>query len=484
MAKARIALVLPNSMAVRNTLETGVLAELAQLGDLEVAVLTPYAANAEAVARLGAPGFTWVDLNQPGPDPGLTYGGPLATVARLAQRLTARLLRPWVGFAQLVYRFNQVRGFAGHRQKTALPPEDRRREALAGNFADPALGRPWPDSRALLRLFYALHYARWYSEPRVEAFCERFRPDLMVLHHLQNEAVRPWANAARRRGLPLLGVVGSWDQPTTKGPLVAGVDRYLVQSRRMREELRLYHGVGEEQVEVTGWPQMDVYRQPGVIAPREELLAELGLPPGRRFVLLGANSARLGAHEISIAAFLAKSLAQGLAQGLAAGQHGPDCSLVIRPHPKDGAWRERFGHLHAPPGVIVLPAELGRLHFLASLLTHAEVLVASSGSICLDAIALDTCVINLAFDGDLRVDPARRSARWLELDHYAPVVASGGLRLAASYEDLAQALAAYLDNPALDAAGRARCRAEQLEPLDGQSSRRVARAIARMAGLD
>jgi hypothetical protein len=468
-------MVLPNSMVIRNVLEAPVLAELAARGELEIAVLTPYAANAAAVAALGAVQVRWVDLTRPAIGAGLGYGGPAAVAARLLQRAAARLLRPWVGFPQLVYRFNQVQGFAGHRQKMALPPAEREREARAGNYADPALGRPLPGSRALLELIYRLHYARWYGEPLVEAFCDGFRPDLMVLHHLQNEVVRPWANAARRRGVPVLGVVGSWDQPTTKGPLVAGVDRYLVQSRRMREELRLYHGVPEERVEVTGWPQMDVYRRPGVIGPREELLAELGLPPGRRFILLGANSPRLGAHEPPVAAFLA--------QGLAAGDYGPDCSLVIRPHPKDGAWRERFGHLHAPPLVVVTPPELGRLHFLANLLTHAGLLLASFGSICLDAIALDTCVVNLVFDGGLEVPAHRSVAQWKDLDHYRPVVASGAMRLVASFDELAQAVAAYLDDPSLDATQRALCRAEQLEPLDGRSSHRVAQAIARMAGL-
>lgn len=475
MAKARVALVLPNSMVIRNTLETTVLAELAALGNLDLAVLTPYAVDARTVATLGAPHVTWVDLNRPAPGAGLTYGGPAATAARLAQRLSARLLSPWVGFPQLVYRFNQVHGFVGHRQKKAFPPEARAREAQAGNFTDPALGRPAPDSRVLLGLCYRLYHARWYGEPMVEAFCDGFRPDLMVLNHLQNETVRPWANAARRRGVPVLGVVGSWDQPTTKGPLVAGVDRYLVQSRRMREELTLYHGVPEELVEVTGWPQMDVYRQPGVIAPREDILAELGLPADRRFILLGANSARLGAHEPSVAAFMAERITDG--------EFGPDCSLVIRPHPKDQAWRERFGHLHAPPWVVVTPPELGRLHFLANLLAHAGLLLASFGSICLDAVALDTCVVNLVFDGGLEVPPHRSVALWQDLDHYRPVVATGGLRMVASFEELARAVAAYLADPSLDAAGRARCRAEQLEPLDGQSSRRVAQAIARMAGL-
>lgn len=89
--------------------------------------------------------------------------------------------------------------------------------------------------------------------------------------------------------------------------------------------------------------------------------------------------------------------------------------------------------------------------------------------------------MGLGFDGDLEVLAAQSVRCWYELDHYQPVVASGGLRLAESYDQLDQALAAYLADPGLDAAGRARCRAEQLEPLDGQVSRRLVAATRRAA---
>lgn len=40
---------------------------------------------------------------------------------------------------------------------------------------------------------------------------------------------------------------------------------------------------------------------------------------------------------------------------------------------------------------------------------------------------------------------------------------------------------AYLEDPATDAAGRERCRREQLEPLDGQASARLVELIAAQA---
>ncbi len=471
--RARVALVLANAMAVRNTLQSPVLGELAGRDDLEVAFLTPSPADRQIIAAQNAPHLTWALLSRPLEGAGLSQGGPARMLARLAGRLAMRGLRPWAGFGNLVYRFNEMRGFRGHAQKKALPPERRAREAQAGNFVEPALGRPWPASRALFDLLNNLYHATWHDEPAVEAFLDQYRPDLLALHHVQFESVRPWSAGARRRGIPILGVVASWDQPTTKGPLCPGLGRVLVQSRQMRDELERHHGVPPQRVEVVGWPQMDIYLQPGVIRPRADLLAELGLGPTRRLVLLGANSARLGPHEPGIAAHLARVLAADPAT--------QDVTLVIRPHPNDNDWEARFGGLKRPPAVLVLPAEWGRLDFLANLLAHAQVVLASAGTICLDAIALDTCTVGLGFDGDLVVPHHQSVRRWYELDHYAPVAASGGLRVVGGFDELDRAVAAYLADPNRDREGRALCRAEQLEPFDGLASRRLVQALAREA---
>jgi hypothetical protein len=124
---------------------------------------------------------------------------------------------------------------------------------------------------------------------------------------------------------------------------------------------------------------------------------------------------------------------------------------------------------------------MGRLDHLANLLYHADVLLASQGSISLDAAALDTCVINIAFDGDLEVDHFASIRRWYEMDHYAPVVRSGGTRMVSSYEELDRAIIDYLRNPDKDRLGRDRLRQEQLEPFDGQASERLVKLIVKEA---
>ena len=468
-------MLLPNNMAVRNTLETPVLEELAAREDLEVCFLTPSPDHAAKITSACGERFTWSDMGNPtGKSLPLSHGSAGVVWRRLAERALMKPFRQWAGWGNLVFRFNERAGFTGHRFKKKLPPERRERENLAGNYPDPRFGRPFPSSRFIYNLIYRLYHTTWYSEPAVEAFFDDYEPDLLVIHNVQNQAIRPWISAARRRSMPMLGIVGSWDQPTSKGPMPPGLGCIILQSQIMKEQLITHHEVPAEKSEVTGWPQMDIYKRQGSIGSKADLYQELGLDPERRIILFGGNSARLGGHEPSIARHLANQACEEA--------WGSNVSLVIRPHPNDHSWAERFTALHKPPMVTVLPNESGRLLFLADLLDHASVVLASVGTILLDAVGMDTCVVNIAFDGDLSLGYYDSIRRWAELDHFRPVLASGGVASANSFEQMDEAIRSYLTDPELHAEGRARCRKEQLKPFDGKAACRLADIIVREAG--
>jgi hypothetical protein len=177
----------------------------------------------------------------------------------------------------------------------------------------------------------------------------------------------------------------------------------------------------------------------------------------------------LGQHEPAIAEHIASQLSQG--------KYGPSCTLLIRPHPKDSEWRKRFERCATYQNTILQPPEFGRLEYLTNLIAHAAVLIASQGSICLDAIALGTCVVNVAFDGDLDVSSEYSIKRWYELDHYAPLVANRATYMAESFDEIDTGIIEYLNNPEKDAAGRELVVKEQLEPFDGNASLRLADLI-------
>ena len=197
------------------------------------------------------------------------------------------------------------------------------------------------------------------------------------------------------------------------------------------------------------------------------ILAELGLPSDYRYVLMGAYPERLGHHEPALCARLAQTLARQ-----------DKCALVIRCHPLDIKWKERFYALHGPPNTIVIAPELDNLMRMANQIRHAELVLSSAGTILLDAIALDTPAVAIAMED--KTEPYYdRVARRYDMEHWAAVVATGGLPLARSPEELMSIIGETLADRQRDAEGRRRLRAEHLEPLDGRSAERLVDAIAR-----
>jgi len=185
---------------------------------------------------------------------------------------------------------------------------------------------------------------------------------------------------------------------------------------------------------------------------------------------MGASPERLGHNEPRIAGDLATALAQ------------QDCALVIRVHPNDRTWRERFLPLHCPPHVVVLPPELGDMQRMAAQIRNAAVLLSPAGSILLDAIALDTPAVALAFENDDEPYDDRLARRY-EMEHWADIVASGGISLARSQRDLEALVTAALSDRSSGAEQRAFVRRQFLEPLDGGVADRIVAAIRRAAGV-
>jgi hypothetical protein len=67
-------------------------------------------------------------------------------------------------------------------------------------------------------------------------------------------------------------------------------------------------------------------------------------------------------------------------------------------------------------------------------------------------------------------------------EHYAPLVASGGIRLAHSWEELLDLMVAAVDAPERDRDRRARMVADECGPVDGHAAERVARTLITLAG--
>ncbi|NJL92785.1 MAG: hypothetical protein HC915_03205 [Anaerolineae bacterium] len=222
-SRARLAMVIPNGMAVRTIFETPVLAQLAALDGWQVDLLTPRAEDAARIASLQAPHLRWRAFQAPAMP---TRNAPAPGRRLLSgwhRALEATIFRERAQFPNLYYRFNSLSGFTAHRHKMQMSAERRAQEAEAGHYVHAHYGHPRPLSWRLLRAVYAFYYAGWQGgDSRVEAYFDQERPGLVLFVHVQNHAIRPYSVAARRRGVPMLGFITSWTNPppAARWPLV------------------------------------------------------------------------------------------------------------------------------------------------------------------------------------------------------------------------------------------------------------------------
>jgi hypothetical protein len=174
------------------------------------------------------------------------------------------------------------------------------------------------------------------SDPRVDAFLEVRRPDLLVVTPL----IQPGApqaeflRSARALGIRTAFSVASWDNLTNKGVIHGPVDLVTVWNEMMKREAVELHGVPSERVVVTGAQPFDHWFDWHASADRGEFCRRVGLPADRPYLLyLGSSRFVAPEEEPYVRAWL---------QALRASESPAlrDVGVMVRPHPQNAdQWR-------------------------------------------------------------------------------------------------------------------------------------------------
>ena len=324
-----------------------------------------------------------------------------------------------------------------------------------------------------------LKRAAWDITPSIEHLRAR-RPAVVVATSCISWLEEPMLRAARALGIPTLGCVQSFDHLTDRSS-TADCDHYAVWNGRMKDQLLRYHSVRHpSQVHVTGTPQFDFHVQDAFRWSRAETLGRLGLATGERYVLYAANTYAQTPTEPELVGELAARC-----------NDVPELRahrIVVRLHPNDDF--TRWERLPTVDARIVVSHPSGRQeHFagpedqarLVSTLLHADVCHNMWSSMSLDAAAVGTPVVCVAFAGR-RGTPEDRFTRMVyDTDFFRPIVESGGVRMARDIDELVGETVAYVSDRARDEPSRRRLAEQECGPLDGHSAERVATLIASIA---
>jgi hypothetical protein len=385
----------------------------------------------------------------------------MADDVTILKRLDRRL-DSVAGFYPLSLRQSMRHGFNRERMHRGHP----------NWFLDPDRGGPLPQSETLDRALVKWHYGRLRYLPRPLLDALRRERPAVALANTQMHSVVPFIVGARRAGLPVVGHIASWDHTVGKGIVPPGLRRYIVQNDVMRDDLVRYHGVERDRVVVTGWPQTDVFHRRRPRAEFDDVVRGLGLDPTRPVVLVMGNSPTNTPYEKH---FVDRLVAWWEETGA-----GRRFSLLFRPHPRDGEWRERFSAAVFRENAAVQESSFTDLETLAVLLQHGDVVVSNAGTILLDALVNDRPAVCVLYD-----EGAPPGESWalknVSGEHYKSLIESEAFYRADDFGGVTAAIERALAHPGELAAERARVAREVVGEIDGRAGERVADAITTAA---
>jgi hypothetical protein len=289
-------------------------------------------------------------------------------------------------------------------------------------------------------------------------------------------------HAAQRLGLALITSILSFDNITTRPPLPVTFDRYLVWNRFNEDEiLRAYPTVGAHQIAVVGPAQFDFYGDPALVEDRQVWCDGLDLPADAPTVLFGAGPPSITPHEPQYLDHILAAIDDGRLPA--------DLRVVLRRHPVDRP--ERWSHVVDHPavhfddpwpkteGLRLGQADMGAAQVvgLCSTLAHTDVHVNTSSTLTLDGAFYDKPQIGPAYDLEGGRRQRRRAIDLYRREHFVPIVASGGLELARSPEELVGQIASALRWPERLAPQRQTMLDEMCAATDFHATDRVAAEV-------
>lgn len=345
--------------------------------------------------------------------------------------------------------------------------------------------KPW-------REFLRSLYFRFGEDYATDLF-EKYRPDLLFAANMFSPEDCRLLRQAKKLGVKTVTIAKSWDVLTTKAYPRVKADRIVVYHEYNRREAIAIGDYRPHQVVVTGFPQFDVYTEPGVIRSREEFCANAGLDPNTRFVLYGLPGDWKSPDTKAILSELDRRIREGAFER--------PLQILARAHPK---YRDSSEGLASPHIVFDRPGTyFGKgsefsidssastmqwtfrdddIIHLANSIFHSDAVINVDSTLTLDAAALDRSSILIGFDGDRKLPYKKSIAYIYERDHYRHVLATKAAPLVKSHDELQSAIREFLNNPQYLKEELAVLKRDLLYKTDGQSGKRMGNAVLEVIG--
>lgn len=321
---------------------------------------------------------------------------------------------------------------------------------------------------------------------------EKYKPDLLVVSSLGTFDYDQFLmREARRRNIPSVSVILSWDNTTTRGMPGAVPDHVVAWTGIMKKELIDQNDIHPGKIFIGGVAHFDHYYRDETFYSRKELCERLNLDKDKKILFFVTKSPNGYAWNADIAGMILRAINENTIS--------VSCQLLARLHPiyyrrQNGKYlfqnflaqfyqldKDHDGFSLNEPIIdsgnmnYSMPEEEKNL--LASILKHSDVMINIFSTLNLEASIFDIPIVNVCFEGTSYDGPEK--ARYdIALDehqtHNQRVVRTGGVMMARNEEQLIEYINRALEDPETGKEGRKIIREQEVGPFPGNAGEKIA----------
>ncbi|PIR69977.1 MAG: hypothetical protein COU47_00905 [Candidatus Niyogibacteria bacterium CG10_big_fil_rev_8_21_14_0_10_46_36] len=317
--------------------------------------------------------------------------------------------------------------------------------------------------------------------PEFERAVQAYKPSLVLM---PTPGLKPFeAQAviqARKFNIPTVAMNFSWDNLTTNFGHTRKTDYLICWNQMQYDDALSIHRYTPDHVFIGGPIRFDYYFDSSIpLVGREDFLRSKGLDPHKKTILI-TSVTKAYPFQVELLGRIIALRDSGKIKG--------SPNIFFRVHPRDlietysafanteRVYMEKAGaEISNTNGKKYTEMTKEDLLNLKHTLMYADVNVNHRSTVTIECCIFHTPVVNITFDDVYGMMYKER--------HYEPVLRHGAAVLAKTDEELAGAINAYLDNPALHETKRQTLLREFIPHHDGKSYERNINLIERIAAL-
>jgi hypothetical protein len=285
MQKAKILLLFPDGVGIRNYLYSGVFQEAEEdlvlfhnFDEETIKTLKEYTSLSDAI-----------------------------TIPKYKESIKEKFLRELICLSRLYYNAKKV------ENTTLLTNWNWNQKTLSKKLFYKIIEKTAPffkkyDTILKLERSYqkAIRSTPFYNE--VQTILKQVKPKIVFCSHQRGLKAAPVFAAAKDLGIPTTTVIYSWDN-LPKARLALRADSYLVWSDYMKKEMEWYYPeILSETIHITGTPQFEFYEDPQNIIERTVFFKKYNLDPTKKIICFSGDDMKTSPDDPSYLRDIAEEL--------------------------------------------------------------------------------------------------------------------------------------------------------------------------------